>query len=94
MYSCASRESTGHAISYAVYLFAAFPDWQEWVIEGDGQLLASNKIVDILDYEELFPYPKRMFSSHGLLLRSGTNGTLTTDQNPTVRGSPPVPSGS
>lgn len=94
MYSFAGHESTGHAISYAIYLFAAFPDWQEWVIEGDGQVLASNKTIYILDYEELFPYPKRVFGSHGQLLRSGINGTLTTDQNPTVQGPPPIPSGS
>jgi len=89
-YSFAGHESTGHAISYAFYLFAAFPDWQEWVIEGVDQVFASGKTIDILNYEELFPYPKRC----GQLLRSSTNGTLTTDQNPTVRGSPPIPSGS
>ena len=39
MYSFAGHESTGHAISYAFYLFAAFPDWQEWVIEGVTKFL-------------------------------------------------------
>ena len=59
MYSFASHESTGHAISYAFYHFAAFPNWQEWVIEGVNQVFASSKTIDILNYEELFPYPKR-----------------------------------
>ena len=59
MYSFAGHESTSHAISYAIYLFAAFPDWHEWVIERVDQVFASNKTIDILNYKELFPYPKR-----------------------------------
>ena len=33
MYSFTGHKSTGYAISYTIYLFTAFPDWQEWVIK-------------------------------------------------------------
>lgn len=59
-YNLAGHETTANSLSFAIYLLAAFPEWQEWVREevdrvcgtpGDGQVNTA--------YEDVFPNLKR-----------------------------------
>lgn len=60
-YNLAGHETTANTLSFAVYLLAAFPEWQEWVREevdlvcgrsGDGEMETA--------YEDVFPNLKRL----------------------------------
>lgn len=59
-YNLAGHETTANTLSFAIYLLAAFPEWQEWVREevdrvcgrpADGQVNTA--------YEDVFPNLKR-----------------------------------
>lgn len=60
-YNLAGHETTANTLSFAIYLLAAFPGWQEWVREevdlvcgaaGGGQVRTA--------YEDVFPNLKRL----------------------------------
>lgn len=59
-YNLAGHETTANTLSFAIYLLAAFPEWQEWVreevdavytVSADGQVNTA--------YEDVFPNLKR-----------------------------------
>lgn len=59
-YNLAGHETTANSLSFAIYLLAAFPEWQEWVreevdavytVSADGQVNTT--------YEDVFPNLKR-----------------------------------
>lgn len=59
-YNLAGHETTANSLSFAIYLLAAFPEWQEWVreevdavytVSADGQVNTA--------YEDVFPNLKR-----------------------------------
>lgn len=59
-YNLAGHETTANSLSFAIYLLAAFPEWQEWVreevdavytVSEDGQVNTA--------YEDVFPNLKR-----------------------------------
>lgn len=59
MFSFAGHETMAMTLAYAVYLFAAFPEWQEWVGAEINLVFATHNNIDTLDYHELFPKLKR-----------------------------------
>jgi cytochrome P450 len=59
MFHLAGHESTANTLAYSIYLFAAFPEWQEWVIEEIDHVLAGQEDFNTLDYESLFPQLRR-----------------------------------
>lgn len=62
MFSFAGHETTANALAYSVYLFAAFPEMQEWVAEEVREVLAGQESIETLEYEVLFPRLKRCFA--------------------------------
>lgn len=59
-YNLAGHETTANSLSFAIYLLAAFPEWQEWVreevdavytVSADGEVNTA--------YEDVFPNLKR-----------------------------------
>ena len=59
MFSFAGHETTAHTITYAICLFVANPEWQEWVAEEVGHVFGQLRSYDLLDYDELYPRLKR-----------------------------------
>jgi cytochrome P450 len=59
MFSFAGHETTANALAYAIYLFAAFPEWQEWVGVEVEEVFKGHGSIDTLNYEELYPQLKR-----------------------------------
>ncbi|OJD35576.1 cytochrome p450 [Diplodia corticola] len=59
IYSFAGHETTAHAVCYAMYLLAAYPDVQDWVAEEAQAVLGTDAALEHLAYDELFPQLKR-----------------------------------
>ncbi|KAF4637518.1 hypothetical protein G7Y89_g575 [Cudoniella acicularis] len=62
MFSFAGHETTANALAYSTYLFAAFPEWQEWVAAEVGEVFKGHSSIETLDYELMFPRLKRCFA--------------------------------
>ncbi|KAL0260621.1 hypothetical protein SLS55_004311 [Diplodia seriata] len=58
IYSFAGHETTAHAVCYAMYLLAAYPDVQDWVAE-EAQAVLGTAELENLAYSEVFPRLKR-----------------------------------
>ncbi|KAL1643698.1 hypothetical protein SLS58_004713 [Diplodia intermedia] len=58
IYSFAGHETTAHAVCYAMYMLAAYPDIQDWVAEEAQAVLGTAELED-LAYGEVFPRLKR-----------------------------------
>ncbi|EOD51415.1 putative cytochrome p450 protein [Neofusicoccum parvum UCRNP2] len=61
VYSFAGHETTAHAICYAIYFLAAYPEVQDWVSEEVNAVFPSVDDPEVLSYE-LFPQLKRTLS--------------------------------
>jgi cytochrome P450 len=59
MFSLAGHESTANTLHYTLYLFAAYPEWQDWAGEEVDHFLQWRKDGEPLNYEELYPQLKR-----------------------------------
>lgn len=59
MFSFAGHETVAMTLSYAIYLFAAFPEWQEWVGEELDYVFRNHTNIETLEYSELYPKLKR-----------------------------------
>lgn len=70
IYSFAGHETTAHAVCYAMYLLAAYPEVQDWVAEEAQSVLGTTAELENLSYDEIFPRLKRalgvMVSNHSL----------------------------
>lgn len=58
-YHIAGHETTAGVLGYAVYLLAAFPEWQHWVHEEVDAVYKPHIDVDKMDYKETSPKLKR-----------------------------------
>ncbi|KAB2573705.1 putative cytochrome P450 [Lasiodiplodia theobromae] len=58
IYSFAGHETTAHAVCYAMYLLAAYPEVQDWVAE-EAQSVLGTAELEHLSYDEIFPRLKR-----------------------------------
>ncbi|KKY34218.1 putative cytochrome p450 [Diaporthe ampelina] len=59
-YNLAGHETTANSLSFAIYLLAAFPEWQEWVREEvDAAYKVSEDGQVNTTYEDVFPNLKR-----------------------------------
>lgn len=83
MFSFAGHETVAMTLSYAIYLFAAFPEWQEWVGEELDHVFKDHTNIETLEYSELYPKLKRCnavmvrIPPHLILLQLHVNNTLT-----------------
>lgn len=72
IYSFAGHETTAHAVCYAMYLLAAYPDVQDWVADEAQSVLGTTAELEDLAYDEIFPRLKRalgvMVSTYSLSL--------------------------
>ncbi|KAH8198417.1 hypothetical protein TruAng_007401 [Truncatella angustata] len=59
MFSFAGHETMATTLEYAIYLLAAFPEWQEWVGAEIDEVFKAHESIETLDYEELYPKLKR-----------------------------------
>jgi cytochrome P450 len=59
IFSFAGHETTANTLSYAIYLLAAFPEYQEWVGQELDEVLQGHDGVETIDYEEVYPQLKR-----------------------------------
>ncbi|KAL3425532.1 cytochrome P450 [Phlyctema vagabunda] len=55
MYSLAGHESTANTIAFAIYLFVAYPQWQDWVVEEIVTVFADLPPEEVVDYEAYYP---------------------------------------
>lgn len=59
-YNLAGHETTANTLSFAIYLLAAFPEWQEWVREEVDQVCRTSVEGQVITaYEDVFPNLKR-----------------------------------
>ncbi|GME45903.1 Cytochrome P450 [Neofusicoccum parvum] len=59
VYSFAGHETTAHALAYAIYFLAAYPDVQDWVAEEAKEVFKDVSSPEELTYDEMFPQLKR-----------------------------------
>ena len=59
IYNLAGHETTANALAYSIMLLAAFPEYQDWLVEEFDSVLGDEKGVETIGYEENFPCLKR-----------------------------------
>ncbi|KAH7063432.1 cytochrome P450 monooxygenase-like protein [Macrophomina phaseolina] len=62
IYSFAGHETTAHAVCYAMYFLAAYPEVQDWVSDEAKDVFKDVQTPEALSYEEVFPRLKRTLS--------------------------------
>lgn len=55
IFSFAGHETTANTLTYAIYLLAAFPEWQDWLAEEIRFACGDLTTADLKAYEALYP---------------------------------------
>lgn len=53
VFSAAGTDTTANTMAYALYMLAAYPEWQDWIIEEIDQVLAGKS--DEMEYNDIHP---------------------------------------
>lgn len=69
MFSFAGHETTGHSLSFTIYLLVAFPEWQDWIHLEIDEVLGDRTELTTESYDEVFPQLTRCLA---LLVRIRT----------------------
>lgn len=77
IYSFAGHETTAHAVCYAMYFLAAFPEVQDWVSEEAREVFKDIEDPEALSYDEVFPRLKRALS---VMVRLALHALVETDE--------------
>lgn len=63
IFSFAGHETTAGSLAYTIYLFAAFPEIQEWVAEEVQHVMSKYDTLKSVPYAEIYPQLKRCLAS-------------------------------
>jgi cytochrome P450 len=63
VFSFAGFETTASTLTYAIYLLAAYPKWQDWLVEEIQSVCGDLNVADPPSYETLFPKLNRCLAA-------------------------------